>query len=162
MLGGAAREQAVRRDRGLTTTKKKERDLMRLMTAIAGALLLAGCGGGGGVRLASIPADCVATNTITVSYGPGHLSMDNECVVVMEGVNVTLAFMPIGSSPTRAVSTHYKHAGHSWMNKSDDAGRPIPITPDKGSGGGPTTPNSYEYRIKVDGVGVLDPRIVVQ
>ena len=133
---------------------------MRAATAFAvvsSALLLAGCGRG--LTLPQIPPECVATNAITVQWGPGRLEVDNECIRVEPGSSVTVTFNP--APPAGAARTR---AGlfNRWINRRNDAGNPATITlgpaPRGGEGDAAT---SYKYEIHVEGAGVLDPRIVI-
>jgi hypothetical protein len=135
---------------------------MRTTTLLVGAsltLVLAGCSGG--VRLTSVPAGCNASTSITVQHGPGRIDVGaNECINVSGGSPVTLTFEPIPA--VGQVRTKFKGLGNRWLDRSNDSGNaatitlPVPRNDDEGD------VKSYKYEIHVRGVGVLDPRIIVQ
>lgn len=141
---------------------------MRATTALAGVsatLVLAGCGTV--LELAQVPAECADTTTntvttITVKYGPGLLGTDKECAKVKPGDSVKFVFSPMPSARGTA-HTKFPGLGHGWLDHSDDdSPGTIMMTAPKDAGGDHGEAKSYKYEIRVDKVGRLDPRIVVQ
>jgi hypothetical protein len=121
-------------------------------------LLLQGCGHA--VPVAGTPPGCVASSSITLQYDAGRLVLDRECITVSGGDTVTLTLNP---PPTEAqrVRTKFRGLGNRWLDRSNDSSRlgeirlPVPGDDSKRD-------TEYKYEIHVRGVGVLDPRIVVQ
>lgn len=133
---------------------------MRGTTTLAGTsllLLLAGCGGV--QKLAQIPPECSASNALTVGHGPGRIELNSECIAVAGGSSVTLTFAP--APAVKQVRTKFRGLGNRWLDRSNDEGNPATITL-------PVPRNdedeieSFKYEIHIRGVGVLDPRIVIQ
>jgi hypothetical protein len=125
------------------------------------SLLLAGCGSA--PLLSSAPPDCDPTSSITVQHGPGRLVMMPVCINVTEGSSVTLSFSP---TPAMGARTKHKGPGNGWLNRRTDQGpdpsRIVIEVPPGSGGGGNGRVRPYDYNIYVEGVGMLDPRIVVQ
>lgn len=130
-----------------------------LLTGASLALLLAGCGGG--LTLASVPAGCNASASITVQHGPGRIDVGaNECINVTGGNPVILTFDPVPAAGQ--VRTKFKGLGNRWLDRSNDSGNPATITLPVPRNDDEGDIESYKYEIHIRGVGVLDPRIVVQ
>jgi hypothetical protein len=128
------------------------------LAALSSTLLLAGCGHA--VRVAALPPGCTPSNSLTLQHGAGRLVLNSECIGVSPGDTVTLTIDP---PPTQAdvVSTKYRGLGNRWLDRSNESSSPGTIRvsvprDDKKSN------KEYKYEIHVRGVGVLDPRIVVQ
>lgn len=136
--------------------------------ALSSTLVLAGCARG--IPLPTVPPECVADTSISVQWGPGQLEVDRECARVAVGDSLTITFNP---TPSRVgeVETKIKGIGQGWLEETTtssegrDDGNPatIVLTVPPGKGGpGDAERRVYKYEIHVDGVGVLDPRIVIQ
>lgn len=128
------------------------------LAAVSFMLPLAGCGHA--VRVAALPAGCTASNSITLQHGAGRLVLDTECIRVSPGDTVTLTIDP---PPTQAdvVRTKFRGFGNRWLDRSNESASlgairvPVPRDDRKSD-------TEYKYEIHVRGVGVLDPRIVIQ
>lgn len=134
---------------------------MKAVNVVAGlslTLLLQGCGHA--VRVAGLPAGCTAASSLTLQYGAGHLVLDRECIRVSSGDTVTLMLDP---PPTEAqlVRTKFRGLGNRWLDRSNDSASQgqirLPVPGDERKSN-----REYKYEIHVRGVGVLDPRIVIQ
>jgi hypothetical protein len=128
------------------------------LAALSLTLLLAGCGHA--VRIAALPSGCTASNSITLQHGAGRLVLDSECIHVSPGDTVTLAIDPPPTQPD-VVRTKFRGLGNRWLDRSNESSSlatirvPVPRDESKSN-------REYKYEIHVRGVGVLDPRIVVQ
>lgn len=135
---------------------------MRCTTIPAGLLLtlsLTGCGSA--VKLTdSTDPMCPRFDQVTLQYGDAQLALDRECIEVDGGTTVTLNLPPAVSREAGKVRTKYKGLFNRWLDKSNAAGDTMImlIAPDDGD----PDKVQYKYEIHVKGVGVLDPRIVVQ
>ncbi len=129
------------------------------LACISLTLLLAGCSGG--VRLASVPAGCNASTSITVQHGLGKIDLGtNECIRVAGGSSVTLTFTPVPA--VNQVRTKFKGLGNRWLDRNSDPRNPATITLTVPRNDDENDIESYKYEIHIRGVGLLDPRIVVE
>lgn len=144
---------------------------MRATTTLAGTsltLVLAGCSSG--VPLASIPAECMPSESIAIEYTRGRrIEVSNECIRVTAGRTIEITFSPV--PPLNEVRTKYTGLGNRWLDrKNSDAANPgrivMPVPPDAGvdpdERDGDLEGIEYKYDIVIKGLGRLDPRIVVQ
>jgi hypothetical protein len=114
--------------------------------------LLAGCGNFveiDGVRMRCDDRD------VNVVNAAGHLQVTRERIEVCRGYSVNLIFrnaVAMGAARTRQMGT-----GATWLDVENRDSTRIVITPPAA-----TAPGEYKYSLEIDGIGLLDPRIVVQ
>jgi hypothetical protein len=128
-----------------------------MVGGLALALLLAGCGHA--VRVTTLPPGCNVSNSIALQYGAGRIVLDSECIAVSPGSSVTLTLSPVPTEPG-IVRTKFRGIGNRWLDQSNGASLgtiTLPVPRDNGNSN-----KEFKYEIHVDGVGLLDPRIVIQ
>jgi hypothetical protein len=114
--------------------------------------LLAGCGNL--VEIDGVRMRC-GNRDVTVVNAAGHLQVTRERIEVCRGYSVNLILRnPVAAGTAR---TRQMGAGADWLDVDNRDPRTIVITPPAA-----TAPGEYKYSLEVDGIGLLDPRIVVQ
>jgi hypothetical protein len=127
---------------------------MRATTALAGvsfAFVLTGCGtlkesDGQTVRCRDRHAN--------INHQSGRLEVRPETIELCTGFTLTLELHP--PVATGSARTKQSGSGNNWLDRQNTDAL-IVLTPPNGTSTGP-----IKYTVEVDGVGVLDPRIVVQ
>jgi hypothetical protein len=91
----------------------------------------------------------------TVTSNPAHLQVNPESVAVCRGYSLTLRFRgptAVGSARTRPAG-----GGNPWLEVENTSTDRIVIEVP-----GDAATGERKYTLEVDGIGLLDPRIVVQ
>jgi len=116
------------------------------------SIMLAGCGTL--VELDGVQVRC-NNRTVSVINAAGRLQVRPESVSVCRGFSVTLEFRnPV---PARSARTTQSATGAPWLDAENSSTDAIVLTVLS-----TTTPMEYKYSLEIDGLGLLDPRIVVQ
>jgi hypothetical protein len=116
------------------------------------AVLLGGCGNL--VEIDGVQMRC-DDRDVNVVNAAGHLQVTRERVEVCRGYSVNLIFrnaVAMGAARSRQMGT-----GADWLDVDNRSAERIVIAVPES-----TAPGEYKYSLEVDGIGLLDPRIVVQ
>lgn len=136
---------------------------MKNLMMLAGAVLLAaGCASAGPTNM-----DCEGANgpDIHIRYGDSKIDVTHKVKVKTDG-RLVLRLHPDAKSDEKVdykkldISLEGKDANSQWINTTLNAG-------DKNSSKavicvGNKEPGTYEYLVKVPGVGIIDPRVDVE
>lgn len=127
------------------------RNLLPATVSAGIAMLLGGCGTV--VELDGVRMRCDDRN-VNVINAAGHLQV-RERVEVCRGYSVNLIFrntVAMGAGRSRQMGT-----GAAWLDVDNRSADRIVIAVPAA-----TAPGEYKYSLEIDGIGLLDPRIVVQ
>ena len=128
---------------------------MKVTTALAGvsfAFVLTGCGT---VKVSDGVTVRCRDRHANINHASAHLDVRPETIELCTGFTLTLELHP----PLASGSARTKQepgSGNDWLDQQN-SGESIVLTPPNG-----TPTGTFKYTVEVDGVGVLDPRIVVQ
>ncbi|HEX6997676.1 MAG TPA: hypothetical protein VF322_06000 [Gammaproteobacteria bacterium] len=92
--------------------------------------------------------------TVNVINVPGRLQVKPDPVTVCRGYAVTWSFRnPVAGQAARVTGK----TGAEWLGQTNERPESMSISVPDG-----IRPMQYEYLLEIDGLGALDPRIVVQ
>jgi hypothetical protein len=92
--------------------------------------------------------------TVNVVNAEGELRVNPELVRVCQGYMVSLQFS--NTAPPANVSTRVAGGSAPWLDKDSTTADGIQITADGAIG------SEHKYSLTVEGIGMLDPRVVIQ
>ena len=127
---------------------------MRITTALAGVSLVFGLAGCGITKESDGVTVRCSNRHANVNHASSHLDQRPDTIKLCTGFMLTLELHP--PLPDNTAHTRQPGTGNDWLDQ-DNVGAFIYLTPPEG-----TSVGEIKYDLIVDGVGMLDPRIVVQ
>jgi hypothetical protein len=129
---------------------------MKVATTLAAASLMFVLASCTAPRVAEEAVTCTPPAVVRLNHARGSLVANPETITVDRGCWVRVQIVP----PVDPDTVHTKQSGfgNRWLNKSNTARDEIVLIPPDDV----ELNTPHKYSIEVEGVGTLDPRIVVE